>query len=116
MNLIDQSLDDIIKAKTKRKGQRKLKVEETKVAKGVLKAVKTGRVAKRRTNVQKEAPLFTETYKVLAAPVKEIFTSRYIPLPTGSIKLIAINTKARKARKAATTATATATAASFSGS
>ena len=44
--------------------------------------------------------MFTETYKALAAPIKEIFTSRYIP-QIGPIKLIAINTKAIEARKAA---------------
>lgn len=40
--------------------------------------------------VPKEDALFTETFRTMTAPIKEIFTSRYIP-NLGPIKLVAIN-------------------------
>lgn len=40
--------------------------------------------------VPKEDAVFTKTFRTMAAPIKEIFTSRYIP-NVGPIKLVAIN-------------------------
>ncbi|KAK3814956.1 MAG: hypothetical protein J3Q66DRAFT_343468 [Benniella sp.] len=98
---MDQDFDNI--QSTKQDHRRTKGVPRTKAG---VRTVKSGRVNKStsvaRRNFQREAPLFTETYKALSAPIKEIFTSRYIPIPE-PIKLVAINTKARETRKAANT-------------
>ncbi|KAF8931739.1 hypothetical protein EDD21DRAFT_380690 [Dissophora ornata] len=100
MEHIDKSLEDIIAIH-----KRTEKEINARRAKTALKTTKAGRVVKAGAHhlplkPRRQEALFTETYKALAAPIKEIFTSRYIP-QTGPIKLIAINTKAIEARKAA---------------
>ncbi|KAI7823209.1 hypothetical protein BC939DRAFT_452143 [Gamsiella multidivaricata] len=103
MDLISQSLEDINRASKLAQRQSKVAVK----SKTTLRTTRTGRIAKsgptHAQRVRKEEPLFTETYKALAAPVKEIFTSRYIP-SAGPLKLVVINNKAIEARKAAGTA------------
>ncbi|KAG0023244.1 hypothetical protein BGZ82_010799 [Podila clonocystis] len=101
MDRIDQSLDDIIKAQ---KGTNKAKAK-TNLGSKKGPAVRTKTIQKNnRTRVavaalpnlqyakqvRKEDALFTETFRTMTAPIKEIFTSRYIP-NVGPIKLVAIN-------------------------
>ncbi|ORZ05303.1 hypothetical protein BCR41DRAFT_187185 [Lobosporangium transversale] len=97
MDHIDQSLDDIIAAK-KLAGKKTYDpiIRSKPRSRSVLKGTTTGRISK--PNSGKSCPLFTESYKDYMAPVKEIFTSRYLPL-TGPIKLIAINHEAIRAKK-----------------
>ncbi|KAG0033843.1 hypothetical protein BGZ81_007173 [Podila clonocystis] len=101
MDRIDQSLDDIIKAQ---KGTKKA-TAKTNFGSKKGPAVRTKTIQKNsRTRVavaalpslqytkqvRKEDALFTETFRTMTAPIKEIFTSRYIP-NIGPIKLVAIN-------------------------
>ncbi|KAF9315108.1 hypothetical protein BG003_003480 [Podila horticola] len=101
MDRIDQSLDDIIKAQ---KGTNKAKAKTNLGskrgpavrAKTIQKNNRTRVAVAALSNLQyakqvpKEDALFTETFRTMTAPIKEIFTSRYIP-NVGPIKLIAIN-------------------------
>ncbi|KAG0088761.1 hypothetical protein BGZ93_010252 [Podila epicladia] len=101
MDRIDLSLDDIIRAQ---KGATKAKAK-TNVGSKQRPAVRTKTIQRNnRTRVAvaalpnlryakqvpKEGALFTETFRTMTAPIKEIFTSRYIP-SVGPIKLVAIN-------------------------
>ncbi|KAF9086150.1 hypothetical protein BGX23_009109 [Mortierella sp. AD031] len=91
MELIDQSLDDIINLN---------KVEAKKIIqKPTLKAPKLTTLPKVKSPygrpVHKEAPVFTETYKAWNAPITAIFTSAYIP-KVETIKLVVYNDQARK--------------------
>ncbi|KAF9921921.1 hypothetical protein FBU30_008013 [Linnemannia zychae] len=92
MELMDQSLDDIIKM---HKQQTKKRI----LPKSSFKASKPTALHKTRTPYgrpkYKEAPLFTETYKSWNAPVAAIFTSTYVP-KTDSIKLVVYNDRASK--------------------
>ncbi|KAF9113566.1 hypothetical protein BGX27_001273 [Mortierella sp. AM989] len=101
MEHLDQSLEHIIK--TNKQAQRKTKDAAKKPRpKAPIKTTKTGRIVKSTPRIVKtEKPLFTETYRALTAPIKEIFTSRYIP-QTGPIKLTTFNTKAIQAKKSVT--------------
>ncbi|KAI1321429.1 hypothetical protein EDD11_005120 [Mortierella claussenii] len=106
-NPIDQSLDDIIAANklTQKRASDAAHKTDTRVVLGP-RATKPGKVVKpqgsnaRIAFTKRKEELFTETYAALMAPVKEIFTSQYIPR-TGAIKLMAINTKLIAERKAA---------------
>ncbi|KAG0297923.1 hypothetical protein BGZ98_000377 [Dissophora globulifera] len=100
MNALDCSLEDIIAV-------HKLAAKPASRTTKPGKVVKPGSGQSRpilKPRHQNQKPLFTETYKALSAPVKEIYTSRYMP-PIGSIKLVAINTNAIAARVAATSRT-----------
>ncbi|KAF9346332.1 hypothetical protein BGX26_002186 [Mortierella sp. AD094] len=109
MEGLDQSLEQIIKSNKQaqkkvnnvsKKAQPKSK-PKSKPRVAALKVTKTGRIAKSTPRtVKTEKPLFTETYRALSAPIKEIFTSRYIP-QTSPIKLTTYNTKVIQAKKAA---------------
>ncbi|KFH66934.1 hypothetical protein MVEG_07459 [Podila verticillata NRRL 6337] len=102
MDRIDQSLDDIIKAQ---KGTNKAKEKSNLGSKNGPTGVRTKTIQKNsRTRVAvaamlnlqyakqvpKEDAVFTQTFRTMTAPIKEIFTSRYIP-NVGPIKLVAIN-------------------------
>ncbi|KAG0310158.1 hypothetical protein BGZ97_012752 [Linnemannia gamsii] len=93
MELMDQSLDDIIKQD---------KLSKKIAQKPSLKAPKLTALPKPRSPyrrpVHKEAPLFTETYKAWNAPVTAIYTSGYVP-KTGSIKLVVYNNRNSKSKK-----------------
>ncbi|KAK3805260.1 MAG: hypothetical protein JOS17DRAFT_781414 [Linnemannia elongata] len=94
MELMDQSLDDIIKLN---------KLEAKKVTqKPTLKARKRTALPKPKSPygrpVHKEAPLFTETYKAWNAPVTAIFTSTYVP-KTEPIKLVVYNDRVSKSSR-----------------
>ncbi|KAF9391755.1 hypothetical protein CPB97_005606 [Podila verticillata] len=102
MDRIDQSLDDIIKTQ---KGTNKAKEKSNLGSKYGPTGVRTKTIQKNnRTRVAvaampnlqyakqvpKEDAVFTQTFRTMTAPIKEIFTSRYIP-NVGPIKLVAIN-------------------------
>ncbi|KAF9156496.1 hypothetical protein BG015_004708 [Linnemannia schmuckeri] len=94
MELMDQSLDDIIKLN---------KLESKKITqKPTLKAPKLTALTKPKSPygrpVHKEAPLFTETYKAWNAPVTAIFTSAYVP-KAEPIKLVVYNDRVSKSKK-----------------
>ncbi|KAG9322573.1 hypothetical protein KVV02_001366 [Mortierella alpina] len=105
MDGIDKSLDEIIKLN---KGQRE------KIVKPLItpKINKPGRITKSSSfffpQRKREAAVFTESYKALHGPIKEIFTSGYIPL-TGPITLCAVNTELIQARRAGNPTSAEAT-------
>ncbi|GJJ78154.1 hypothetical protein EMPS_10513 [Entomortierella parvispora] len=93
MDRIDRSLDDIIAAQ---KGKKK---PDVKKAPRLARVPSKGRVSKPFTRghavTAREAAIFSETYRAMNAPVKEIFTSQYIP-NYGSIKLVAHNPNASR--------------------
>ncbi|KAF9303182.1 hypothetical protein BGZ74_004215 [Mortierella antarctica] len=101
MDRIDLSLDDIIRAqketnKAKAKPNVRSKQGPAVRTKTIQKNNRTRVAVAAMPNLQyakqvpKEDALFTETFRTMTAPIKEIFTSRYIP-NLGPIKLVAIN-------------------------
>ncbi|KAG0285209.1 hypothetical protein BGZ96_010479 [Linnemannia gamsii] len=92
MELMDQSLDDIIK----------LDKQSKKIAKKpTLRAPKLSALPKSRAPygrpMHKEAPLFTESYKAWNAPVTAIYTSGYVP-KSKPIKLVVYNDRTPKSK------------------
>ncbi|KAG0254068.1 hypothetical protein BG011_005988 [Mortierella polycephala] len=97
MNLIDQSLDDIIELQKLERKQKHAR-DAARKPKAHARVDKNGRFATSHllyARPPRETALYTETYKALSAPVKEIYTSRYIP-QTGPIKLYTINHQAKE--------------------
>ncbi|KAG0338310.1 hypothetical protein BG004_007271 [Podila humilis] len=103
MDRIDRSLEDIIQTKKRPNAPKKhresnpRKMSSNISTKKGHAGIKTRAIQKNRTpagsasrHIRKENALFTETFKKMTAPVKEIFTSRYVP-DVGPIKMVAIN-------------------------
>ncbi|KAF9954165.1 hypothetical protein BGZ72_004784 [Mortierella alpina] len=100
MDGIDKSLDEIIKLNKERREKNIKPAVKSKI-------IKPGRITKSCPFVapqwKREKAVFTESYKALHGPIKEIFTSGYIPL-TGPITLCAVNTDLIQARREGNTA------------
>ncbi|KAG0304414.1 hypothetical protein BGZ98_005534 [Dissophora globulifera] len=118
MNLIDKSLDDIIKTSRAEKKMHGKKTTPAAKAMTIPKkesgGIKTKGAAIRTQKalgggksvspyarpggIKKETALFTESYKAAKAPIKEIFTASYIPKPSTTLKLFTTNYKAGQER------------------
>ncbi|KAF9964782.1 hypothetical protein BGZ70_005951 [Mortierella alpina] len=95
MDGINKSLDEIIKLDKERRQNIVKPLTQPK-------SKKPGRITKPNPffvpQRRREKAVFTESYKALHGPIKEICTSGYIPL-TGPITLCAVNTELIQARR-----------------